>query len=75
MVVHSCGLRTKEVEIGRSRVQGYPQLLGDFEASLGYMRLGLKNKSKTDQYHSQPTRQYLVCELYLNKAVKDRHSS
>jgi hypothetical protein len=32
---------TREVEVGRSGVQGHPQLQNKFQASLGYIRLSL----------------------------------
>ena len=34
----------REVEAGRSDVQGYPQVLSECESCLGYGRLYLKNK-------------------------------
>lgn len=35
---YACNPSTREVETRRSKVQGYPQLYVQFEASLGYMR-------------------------------------
>lgn len=44
MVAHICNPSTREVDAGRTEVQGYPQLQNESEDSLGYMRVCLKKK-------------------------------
>lgn len=44
MVTHAKYLSTREVEAGKTGVQGHPQLDGKFEAFLGYLDPVSKNK-------------------------------
>lgn len=41
VVLYTCNPSTLELEVGESRVQGYPWLHSEWEASLDYMRLCL----------------------------------
>lgn len=60
MVAHTCNPITGEVEARKSGVQGHPEILNKFKASLGYLRLCLKifikakntpNQTKTTKPH------------------------
>lgn len=44
MVTHTCNSSTQEVEAAGSGIQGHPWLHSEFESSLGYVKLCLKNK-------------------------------
>lgn len=39
MVARACDPSTREVEAGRSEVQGHPQLHSEFEANLDHIRI------------------------------------
>lgn len=46
VMVPAWGPSAEEVEVRRAGVQGHPQLHREFEASLGYIRLCLKDRIK-----------------------------
>lgn len=54
-VPHACSPSTREEEAGESGVQGQPQLHMELEVNLGYMRLGLKNRTDKQRIKQETT--------------------
>lgn len=48
VVVHTYNPSIQEMKTGRSEIQGYQRLHGEFEVILGYMRSYLKNQNQTN---------------------------
>lgn len=64
MLAYACNPSMKELEAGGPGMQGYPQLYGDFKASLSYMKPCLKPYTK----------QNLEAEQWMAQMLRAQHS-
>lgn len=72
MVVHVCNHSTQEVKAGRSQVQNYTQLHGEFEASVGW-REGRREGGKERQRNRKRDREVREKIRNQRERKKDRY--